>query len=38
MAFNVIMWGCDIFNLVFRMFKIPVVLAEKEEKGAKDNG
>lgn len=32
MAINVILWGCDIINLLFKNFKIPVVLGEKESK------
>lgn len=32
MAINVIMWVCDILNVIFKNFKIPVVLADKEKK------
>ena len=32
MAFNVIMWFFDMFSLVTKSFKVPVVLAEKEQK------
>jgi hypothetical protein len=32
MAINVVMWIFDIFNVLFGTFKIPVVLASKEEK------
>ncbi len=31
MAINVILWVCDIINVIFYRFKIPVVLAEKGE-------
>ena len=30
MAFNVILWVLDIFGVVFRSFKVPVVLPDKE--------
>lgn len=32
MAINVLLWICDIINSLFKNFKIPVVLAEKESK------
>lgn len=32
MAINVILWVLDIFNALFKTFKIPVVLAKKGEK------
>ena len=32
MAINVAMWIFDILNVLFGSFKIPVVLASKEEK------
>ncbi len=31
MAINVILWICDIINVIFYRFKIPVVLADKGE-------
>ena len=31
MAINVILWICDIVNVIFYRFKIPVVLADKGE-------
>lgn len=31
MAINIILWVCDIINVIFRNFKIPVVLADKGE-------
>ena len=31
MAINVILWACDIINVIFYRFKIPVVLADKGE-------
>ncbi len=32
MAINVLLWVCDIINLIFKHFKIPVVLADKGDK------
>ena len=32
MAINVLLWICDIINVIFRKFKVPVVLKEKETK------
>lgn len=32
MSINVILWVCDIINVIFKNFKIPVVLADKEVK------
>ncbi len=32
MAINVILWFCDILNVIFHKFKVPVVLADKEGK------
>lgn len=32
MAFNLVMWITDMIAVIFRGFKIPVVLAEKENK------
>lgn len=32
MGVNVIMWVFDILNVIFKNFKIPVVLADKENK------
>lgn len=32
MAINVVLWVLDIFGVIFKTFKIPVVLAKKGEK------
>ena len=32
MAINILLWVCDIINLLVKNFKVPVVLAEKGEK------
>lgn len=32
MAVNILLWVCDIINLLLKNFKVPVVLAEKGEK------
>ena len=32
MSINLILWVSDIFNVLFGLFKIPVVLSSKEEK------
>lgn len=31
MAINVILWACDIIAVIFKSFKVPVVLAKKEK-------
>lgn len=31
-AINILLWICDILNVIFRRFKVPVVLAEKGDK------
>jgi len=35
MTFNVIMWVSDLIGVVFKTFKVPVVLGEKEKGGKK---
>ena len=31
-AINILLWICDILNVIFRRFKVPVVLADKGDK------